>query len=76
MAENVKVLYTGKHTSHHGKFVARDLTVDKVYDARRPEPGEVDPDGLEVCLHDELWLVDDIGENVVPTLNDGFELVE
>ncbi|QHR70500.1 hypothetical protein megetsur_10 [Escherichia phage megetsur] len=76
MAKEVTVRYTGVHTSAHSKFCARDCTIGELYAARLPELGEVDPDGLEVCLPNELWVDDDAGDTVVTQLGDGFELVE
>lgn len=76
MAKQVKVRYTGEHSSASGVLVARDLTVGCIYDAELPTVGEFDKDGLEVAYPDELWIsADDVGDHVVTQLSDGFELV-
>lgn len=76
MAKQVQVRYTGEHSSVSGAFVARDLTVGRIYDAELPMAGEFDKDGLEVAYPDELWIsADDVGDAVVTQLSDGFELV-
>lgn len=76
MAKQVQVRYTGEHYSALGAFAARGLTVGRIYDAELPSPGEFDKNGLEVAYPDELWIsADDVGDEVVTQLSDGFELV-
>ena len=75
MAKDVMVKFIGANTLS-GKIVTRDMTLGRIYPAKMPSAGEIDPDGLSVLYDDELWIkADDAGEYVVTQLSDGFELV-
>lgn len=56
--------------------VYRDLTVGNEYHAYLPMEGELDKDGLPVLYWDEMWIsADDVGDEVVGCLCDGFVVV-
>lgn len=75
MAKDVTVKFIGAKT-FGGKAVTKGMTQGRIYPAKMPVVGEIDPHGWPVRFNNELWVeADDVGETVVTRLSDGFELV-